>query len=87
MGLFESPYDTFDPGGNVWKRNQIGLLRGFFGIGACLAHTRDRGFSGIGTKRESRMDGFRVAEVPGSAMMALLALGRLGGWRQENTVR
>lgn len=79
-----SPYGTFDQGGNVWEWNEAilaGAYRGFRGgsfsyVGGgdgLLASSRDRGNPTL----ESYGVGFRVSEVPEPGSMALLALGGL----------
>ena len=75
----ESPYGTFDQGGNVWEWNeatQSGLYRG----------ARGASFGDVGEQQASDRllrapanegygFGFRVAEVPEPATLSLLALG------------
>ncbi len=83
VGEFEnsdSPYGTFDQGGNVWEWNEAILygscrgLRGgsFSGSGGDL-HASYRSYN-YPTYEDNRF-GFRVSEVPEPASMALLALG------------
>jgi len=80
----ESPYDTFDQGGNVWEWNEalIGSYRGL--RGGSFTHyavPEQRGTDGRGYTTPAGVDycrGFRVSEVPEPASMAMLALGGLG---------
>ncbi|MBN1345075.1 MAG: SUMF1/EgtB/PvdO family nonheme iron enzyme [Phycisphaerae bacterium] len=76
-----SPYDTFDQGGNVWEWNEAilydrGLRGGSFSyIDILLASNRYYDFS---PSYEYFDFGFRVAEVPEPATVALLAFGGIG---------
>jgi formylglycine-generating enzyme required for sulfatase activity len=86
--LSESPYNTFDQGGNVWEWNEAivyegtdwsyrGWRGGSFGNDGLLLLASYRGVSGYPTD-EGGYTGFRVSEVPEPATMALLALGAAG---------
>ena len=82
----DSPYGTFDQGGNVWEWNETvvqvgsGFFRGWRG-GAF-----DYNISGLGaTDREFEWPtneysdfGFRIAEVPEPGTMVVFALGGIG---------
>ena len=78
----DSPYGTFDQGGNVWEWNEAiiwssrGLRGGSFNYydDSLLAASRDYGDPQV----EYYGFGFRVSEVPEPATMSLLALGGLG---------
>jgi len=80
----ESPYDTFDQGGNVWEWNEalIGSYRGlrggsFSGSGdGSDLHAPSRFY--LNPSYESYGVGCRVSAVPEPATMAMLALGGLG---------
>ncbi|MCY2925169.1 MAG: SUMF1/EgtB/PvdO family nonheme iron enzyme [Planctomycetota bacterium] len=91
VGEFEntpSPYGTFDQGGNVWEWNESIIidpygthLRALRGGGfhystriALLAGYRDYAFH---PSSETDYSGFRVAQVPEPASLALLTLGGL----------
>jgi formylglycine-generating enzyme required for sulfatase activity len=93
----DSPYGTFDQGGNVWEWNEagetvIGSCRGMRG-GAYLyvfdldndLHAADRCFM-LATYETSEI-GFRVSEVPEPATMGLLALGGLGMLMRRRSAR
>ena len=80
----DSPYGTFDQGGNVWEWNEAviyacrGLRGGSFSYDDVnlLASYR---YNIIGNPaNESSRVGFRVSEVPEPASMAVLALGSIG---------
>jgi formylglycine-generating enzyme required for sulfatase activity len=78
----DSPYGTFDQGGNVWEWNEAivyGPYRGMRGgsfsyVGNLNASPRDCSHPTI----EYNNVGFRVSEVPEPATMAVLALGSIG---------
>jgi len=81
--LSESPYDTFDQGGNVWEWNEAiipgsyrGLRGGSFVYDDHSLHAAFRGSTD--PTGEIGNVGFRVSAVPEPATMALLALGGIG---------
>jgi sulfatase modifying factor 1 len=79
----DSPYGTFDQGGNVWEWNEAiisGSYRGMRGGSLFLEedyylHAAHRLYNG--QTSEGYSVGFRVSEVPEPATMSLLALGGL----------
>ena len=82
----ESPYDTFDQGGNVFEWNEAilypeyggyrGLRGGWFFFGVGPLHAANQGYHLPTAEFDSY--GFRVAEVPEPAAIALLAFGAVG---------
>jgi sulfatase modifying factor 1 len=86
VGEFEnsdSPYGTFDQGGNVWEWNETILYGAYRGLrggafstygGVLSLHASSRS-SDFGPTYEEGIIGLRVCEVPEPVSMALLALG------------
>ena len=97
--LSDSPYGTFDQGGNVWEWNEAivyhdpdhasrGLRGGsFYSIDTLLASYRSYGYYDdyYYPTVEYDLIGFRVSEVPEPATMALLALGGLAVLRRRKS--
>ena len=87
----DSPYGTFDQGGNVWEWNEAidgsrrGLRGGAFNydVDFLLASYRH----GYYPAYELNSTGFRVSEVPEPATMAMLVLGAVGMLRRRKSVR
>jgi MYXO-CTERM domain-containing protein len=86
----ESPYDTFDQGGNVWEWNEAilsGSYRGrrggsFYNSDDSL-HASSRYYRyGFPTKEDDYL-GFRVSEVPEPFTFGLLSLGGLALLRRR----
>jgi formylglycine-generating enzyme required for sulfatase activity len=93
VGEFEnsdSPYGTFDQGGNVWEWNETakgwrGVRGGGWGHSSdyLLASYRDAG--GLPTHELDRL-GFRVASVPEPASITLMLCGAIAGllwWKRS----
>ena len=86
--LSESPYNTFDQGGNVWEWNESivyegsdyayrGLRGGSFNDYGSYLHASYRDGTTTPTGEIGSI-GFRVSEVPEPGTMALLAFGGIG---------
>jgi len=85
----DSPYDTFDQGGNVWEWNEAiisgshrGLRGGSFSYGGDDLHASSRSYRDNPTY-EGYVIGFRVSEVPEPATMAIFMLGGIGILRRR----
>ena len=86
--LSDSPYGTFDQGGNVWEWNEalVGSSRGLRGgsFHSDGYYLRAWGRSdNYGPTAESGGLGFRVSQVPEPATLSLLALGGLAMIRRR----
>jgi formylglycine-generating enzyme required for sulfatase activity len=80
----DSPYGTFDQGGNVWEWNEAviygsyrGLRGGSFIYSDYYLHASTRSSYYFPTNEFSNI-GFRVSEVPEPTSLALLAFGGIG---------
>ena len=89
----DSPYDTFDQGGNVFEWNEAilsgsyrGLRGGSFGYYDGTLRASYRSYYNYPTYEVDNI-GFRVSEVPEPGTMALLALGAVGMLRRRRSVR
>ena len=78
----ESPYGTFDQGGNVWEWDEAVIDTSYRGVrGGSIAssdyslHASDRNNGNVIPTYEAYGFGFRVAQVPEPATMGLLTLG------------
>ncbi len=86
----DSPYGTFDQGGNVWEWNESVLYdskRGLRGGSAHYSysgylHASFRNFVSLATN-EGHIVGFRVSEVPEPATIVMLALAGVGILRRR----
>jgi len=86
--LSDSPYGTFDQGGNVWEWNEalIGSSRNVRGGTFGASDYTMLAASIRGAKSPSSdgyLVGFRVAEIPEPATMAILMLGGIGILRKR----
>jgi len=87
----ESPYGTFDQGGNLheWNEEIIGSFRGIrgasFSTSASGLQASVRSY--IAPSFEGYSTGFRVSEVPEPATMAILVLGGAGMLRRRKCVQ
>ena len=83
FGLSDSPYGTFDQGGNVWEWNEAILQASYRGIrgGSFFEtdptmHAGDRAGYHLPRNEYSNV-GFRVAAVPEPGTIVMLAFGAL----------
>jgi len=82
----ESPYGTFDQGGNLWEWNETeiyagssrGLRGGFWSSFSVNLHASNR--NDFDPTNEYDVVGFRVASVPEPGSITLLLFGAVAGW-------
>jgi formylglycine-generating enzyme required for sulfatase activity len=79
----ESPYGTFDQGGNVWEWNEAVLYGSYRGLRGGSFYYGDDDLHASGRydfypTLEDSVIGFRVAEVPEPATLAIMAFATLG---------
>ncbi|MCY2928762.1 MAG: SUMF1/EgtB/PvdO family nonheme iron enzyme [Planctomycetota bacterium] len=86
----DSPYGTFDQGGNVYEWNEAslynsvrGLRGGSWNAGGDYLHAADRFSIGYLPSDKRIAVGFRVSQVPEPASIAVLALGGLAILRRR----
>ena len=90
----DSPYGTFDQGGNVWEWNEAIIYGSYRGLrGGSFVSYDGRGGDLHASSRsycypahEVYIVGFRVSEVPEPATICLLGLGSLGLLRRKRGV-
>ncbi len=84
---FDSPYGTFDQGGNVWEWNETSFYDVYRGMRGGSFHVDyyylQPLFCVTNPSSESYGDGFRVAEVPEPSTVGLLGLGMLAVLRKR----
>ena len=87
FGLSNSPYGTFDQGGNLWEWNESVIIAGSTrGLrGGCRYDYSDKlsasyRSGGNGPTSELSSIGFRVASVPEPDSITLLVCGLVAGW-------
>ncbi|MBN1436179.1 MAG: SUMF1/EgtB/PvdO family nonheme iron enzyme [Sedimentisphaerales bacterium] len=89
----DSPYGTFDQGGNVWEWNEAVLYETYHGIrGGSFGttvndfnlHAADRNYCAAG---EDYQLGFRVSAIPEPTSMLLLAFGATGLLSKRKNIR
>ncbi len=92
FGLSDSPYGTFDQGGNIWEWTEEVILESYRGLqGGAYAYNYGNlhAASGQGYAPTNEIDGFgfRVAMVPEPATLGLLTFGGLVLVRRRRTLR
>ncbi|NLX22670.1 MAG: SUMF1/EgtB/PvdO family nonheme iron enzyme [Phycisphaerae bacterium] len=88
----DSPYGTFDQGGNVWEWNEAVLYGSYRGLRGGSFSLNDYYLLASGRYHYFPSDeydsiGFRVSEVPEPGTMALLAFGGIGVLRRRRGLR
>jgi formylglycine-generating enzyme required for sulfatase activity len=88
----DSPYGTFDQGGNVWEWNEAIIDGSYRGLRGGAFVSNDYSLHAAFRLNYYPADevigiGFRVSEVPEPATMSLLALGGLGMLARRKSVR
>jgi sulfatase modifying factor 1 len=87
--MSDSPYGTFDQGGNVWEWNESvisssrGLRGGSFLDYDSYLRAAYRGYYGLGPASEDGDVGFRVSAIPEPASLLLLSLGGILAIRKK----
>ncbi len=84
----DSPYGTFDQGGNAWEWNEAALDGSSRGTrGGSITSYDDSllasGRYGVGPTNEGNNLGFRVVQLPEPATMVMLALASVGTLRRR----
>jgi len=84
----DSPYGTFDQGGNVWEWNEVVLFGSYRGLrggsfGFDDSYLRASGRASYEPTDELNYIGFRVSEIPEPATIMMLSLAGLGIFRKK----